>query len=73
MKPPTPKQGLALGLIIVSGGVSLFVLGITGVSPYPKLTMSFGFAYALVGAWGIGMYVATKRFIDYLDSRRDQP
>ena len=73
MNSPTLKKGLALGLIIMSGGISLFVLGITGVSSYPKLAMSLGFAYALVGACGVGMYVASKRFVHYLDSRRNQP
>lgn len=49
MNSPTLKKGLALGLIIMSGGISLFVLGI------------------------IGMYVAAKRFVHYLDSKRNQP
>ncbi len=73
MKPSTLNQGLALGLITMSVGISLFVLGITGVSPCPKLAMSLGFAYALVGSWGIGMYMASKRFIHYLCSRGNQP
>lgn len=51
--------------LIVSGsaitiGVAMLVSGITGYSAIPKTASILGVAYAMVGAWGIGLYMGHR-------------
>ena len=57
---PRHRDALIVSGFTIAIGVAMFVLGITGYSVIPKTASILGVAYAMVGAWGVGLYMGHR-------------
>lgn len=68
----TLTKGLLVSVSCIATGAFLFILGITDTVMLPKAFVGVSVLYLSVGSWGIGLWMASRRFINYLNSKGGQ-